>query len=79
MFCISYRNVFRVLESRGPADFPSCPRRQKAEENRKFEQNYRVKEGGRRKISAEILYQNGHGHEHVRVDRQLQVLECRSV
>ena len=34
---------------------------------------------GEEKISAEILYQNGHGHEHVRVDRQLQILECRSV
>ena len=32
-------------------------------------------ESRRRKIYAEIL----HGHEHVRVDRQLQILDCRSV
>ena len=34
---------------------------------------------GEENFQAQILYQNGHGHEHVRVDRQQQILECRSV
>ena len=35
--------------------------------------------GKKDSFKIRILCQDGHGHEHVRRDRQLHILECRSV